>query len=58
MAPFVAGIEFFCAILLLAGLFTRIAAASLIVVMIVATIVDKAKEIVSIATYTDLIETV
>ena len=58
LAPFVAGLEFFGGILLLLGLFTRIIAASLAVVMVVATIVDKAKDIDSLATYTDLIETV
>ena len=58
LAPFVAGLEFVGGILLLLGLFTRIIAVPLAVVMIVATIVDKAKEIESLATYTDLIETV
>jgi putative oxidoreductase len=58
LAPFVAGLEFFGGILLLLGLCTRIIAVPLAMVMIVATIVDKAKEIVSLATYTDLIETV
>jgi putative oxidoreductase len=58
MAPFVAGLEFLGGILLLLGLFTRIMAVPLAVVMVVATVVDKAKAIDSFATYTDLIETV
>ena len=37
MTPFVSGIEFFGGLLLLLGLFTRIAAVPLVVVMIVAT---------------------
>lgn len=36
LAPFVSGVEFVCGILLVVGLFTRFAAAPLIVVMIVA----------------------
>jgi putative oxidoreductase len=36
MTPFVSGVEFFGGVLLLVGLFTRIAAAPLVVVMIVA----------------------
>ena len=58
LAPFVAGLEFFGGILLLLGLFTRIIAVPLAVVMVVATVVDKAKDIDSLAAYTDLIETV
>jgi putative oxidoreductase len=58
LAPFVARLEFFGGILLLLGLFTRIIAMPLAVVMVVATIVDKAKDIDSLAAYTDLIETV
>src|SRR5262245_4366851 len=44
LAPFVAGLEFFGGILLLLGLFTRIVAVLLAVVMVVATVVDKAKD--------------
>src|SRR5262245_29701711 len=58
LAPFVAGLEFVGGILLLLGLFTRIVAVPLAVVMIVATIVDKSKDLESLASYTDLIETV
>jgi uncharacterized membrane protein YphA (DoxX/SURF4 family) len=55
LARFVAGLEFFGGILLLLGLFTRIIAVPLAVVMVVATVVDKAKDIDSLAAYTDLI---
>jgi putative oxidoreductase len=58
LAPFVAGLEFIGGILLLVGLFTQVIAIPLAVVMIVATVVDKAKDIDSLASYTDLIETV
>ena len=58
LAPFVAGLEFVGGILLLLGLFTRIVAVPLAVVMIVATVVDKGKDLDSLAAYTDLIETV
>jgi putative oxidoreductase len=58
LAPFVAGVEFIGGILLLVGLFTQAIAIPLAVVMIVATVVDKAKDIDSLASYTDLIETV
>src|SRR5262245_46685468 len=58
LAPVVAGLEFVGGILLLVGLFTRIAAVPLAVVMVVATLVDKAQDIDSLATYADLIETV
>src|SRR5262245_50603693 len=40
-APFVAGVEFVCGALLLAGLFTRLAAVPLVIVMIVAIITAK-----------------
>jgi len=58
LAPFVAGLEFVGGILLMVGLFTRLVAIQLAVVMVVATVVDKAKDIDSLATYTDLIESV
>lgn len=41
MAPFVSGVEFFGGILLLLGLFTRLAATPLVIVMIVAVISAK-----------------
>ena len=50
MAPFVSGVEFFGGILLLLGLFTRIAATPLVIVMIVAVISAKAAQIDSVET--------
>jgi putative oxidoreductase len=50
VTPFVSGVEFVGGILLLAGLFTRVAAAPLIVVMIVAIISAKYAEIDSLET--------
>lgn len=50
LAPFVSGVEFIGGILLLLGLFTRIAAVPLVIVMIVAIIAAKAGEIDSLET--------
>jgi len=50
LTPFVSGVEFIGGILLLLGLFTRIAAAPLIVVMIVAIVAAKYAEIDSLET--------
>lgn len=50
MAPFVSGVEFFGGILLLLGLFTRIAATPLVVVMLVAIISAKFEQIDSLET--------
>jgi putative oxidoreductase len=50
MTPFVSGVEFFCGLLLLLGLFTRIAAVPLVVVMIVAIISAKWDQIDSLET--------
>lgn len=50
LTPFVAGVEFIGGVLLLLGLFTRIAAVPLVIVMIVAIIVAKAAEIDSLET--------
>jgi len=50
LAPFVAGVEFAGGILLLLGLFTRIAAVPLVIVMIVAIISAKWDEIDSLET--------
>jgi putative oxidoreductase len=50
LTPFVSGVEFVGGILLLVGLFTRIAAAPLIVVMIVAIISAKVSDVDSLET--------
>lgn len=50
MAPFVSGVEFFGGILLLLGLFTRLAATPLVIVMIVAIIAAKWAQIDSLET--------
>ena len=50
MTPFVSGVEFFGGLLLLLGLFTRIAAVPLIIVMIVAIISAKLGQINSLET--------
>ncbi|KAB2940718.1 MAG: DoxX family protein [Hyphomicrobium sp.] len=50
MTPFVSGVEFFGGLLLLLGLFTRIAAVPLVIVMIVAIISAKWGEVDSLAT--------
>jgi putative oxidoreductase len=50
MTPLVSGIEFFGGLLLLLGLFTRIAAVPLVVVMIVATISAKWGQVDSLET--------
>lgn len=50
MAPFVSGVEFFGGLLLLLGLFTRIAATPLVIVMIVAIISAKWDQVNSLET--------
>lgn len=50
MAPFVSGVEFFGGMLLLAGLFTRLAATPLVIVMIVAVISAKWDQVDSLET--------
>ena len=50
MTPFVSGVEFIGGLLLLLGLFTRIAAVPLVIVMIVATISAKWGDVDSLAT--------
>lgn len=50
MAPFVSGVEFFGGMLLLAGLFTRLAATPLVIVMIVAIVSAKWDQIDSLET--------
>jgi putative oxidoreductase len=50
LAPFVSGVEFIGGILLLLGLFTRIAAVPLVIVMIVAIISAKWNEVDSLET--------
>lgn len=50
MAPFVSGVEFFGGLLLLLGLFTRIAASPLVIVMIVAIVSAKWDQVDSIET--------
>ncbi len=50
MAPFVSGVEFFGGLLLLLGLFTRIAAVPLVIVMIVAIISAKWDQVDSLET--------
>lgn len=50
MTPFVSGVEFFGGLFLLLGLFTRVAAVPLVVVMIVATISAKWSQVDSLET--------
>lgn len=50
MAPFVSGVEFFGGILLLLGLFTRLAATPLVIVMIVAILSAKWDQVDSLET--------
>jgi len=50
MAPFVSGVEFFGGILLLLGLFTRLAATPLVIVMVVAIISAKWDQVDSLET--------
>lgn len=50
LTPFVSGVEFIGGLLLLLGLFTRIAAVPLVIVMVVAIISAKASEIDSLET--------
>ncbi len=50
LTPFVSGVEFFGGLLLLLGLFTRIAAVPLVVVMIVAIISAKLQQVDSLET--------
>lgn len=57
MTPFVSGVEFVGGLLLLMGLFTRIAAVPLVIVMIVAIISAKWGEVDSLATLLGFEET-
>jgi putative oxidoreductase len=50
LTPFVSGVEFFGGLLLLLGLFTRIAAVPLVVVMIVAVVSAKLNQVDSLET--------
>ena len=50
MTPFVSGVEFICGLLLLLGLFTRVAAVPLVIVMIVAILSAKMDFIDSLET--------
>lgn len=50
MAPFVSGVEFFGGILLLLGLFTRLAATPLVIVMVVAIVSAKLDQVDSLET--------
>ena len=50
LTPFVSGVEFFGGLLLLLGLFTRIAAAPLVVVMVVAVLSAKLNQVDSLET--------
>jgi putative oxidoreductase len=55
-APFVAGVEFFCGIAVLLGLFTRLAAIPLIGTMIVAIITAKMKDVAELSDFLSLSE--
>jgi putative oxidoreductase len=55
-APFVAGVEFVCGALLLVGLFTRLAAVPLVIVMIVAIITAKREDLHSMGDLFGFIE--
>ena len=55
-APFAAGVEFVCGALLLAGLFTRLAAVPLVVVMIVAIATARREELTSLGVLFGFIE--
>lgn len=57
MAPFVSGVEFFGGLLLLLGLFTRLAATPLVIVMIVAIISAKWGQVDSLETLLGFEET-
>lgn len=57
MAPFVSGVEFFGGLLLLLGLFTRIAATPLVIVMIVAILSAKWDQVDSLQTLLGFEET-
>lgn len=57
MAPFVSGVEFFGGLLLLLGLFTRLAATPLVIVMIVAIISAKWAQVDSLETLLGFEET-
>ena len=50
LAPFVSGVEFFGGLLLLLGLFTRVAAVPLVIVMIVAVVSAKLDQVDSLET--------
>jgi putative oxidoreductase len=55
-APFASGVEFVCGALLLAGLFSRVAAAPLMVVMTVAIATARAEELTSLGALFGFIE--
>lgn len=55
-APFAAGVEFVCGALLLAGLFTRLAAVPLVVVMIVAIATARREELTSLGVLFGFVE--
>jgi putative oxidoreductase len=55
-APFASGVEFVCGGLLLAGLFSRLAAAPLVVVMVVAIATARAEELTSLGALFGFIE--
>ena len=57
MAPFVSGVEFFGGLLLLLGLFTRLAATPLVIVMIVAIVSAKWDQVDSLETLAGFEET-
>lgn len=57
LTPFASGAEFVCGALLLVGLFTRIAAPALVIVMIVAIVSAKADQINSLESFLNLDET-
>ena len=55
-APFAAGVEFVCGALLLAGLFSRLAAVPLVIVMIVAIATARREELTSLGALFGFIE--
>src|SRR5262249_25562881 len=55
-APFASGVEFVCGGLLLAGLFSRLAAVPLVIVMVVAIATARAEELTSLGALFGFIE--